>query len=763
MKTKIYSLFAILTLSVTAWSQGVGINTTGAAPDASAGLDVDFNNKGLLPPRMTTAQRDAISSPATGLMVYNITLSCLQVNDGTPATPQWNCISGFVAPVNSILIQIGNEADSPDVNPSVVTATEIASISGITGVVPANETAYQDYIDANPNLFSAPATEAQVQAMIDAVNANESLLANIGTDADNGNNALTAGTEAADYNALPNVSGAIPANEAAYLAYIADNAAAFDSPATEAQVQAMIDQVNANQTLLANIGTDADNGNNALTTGTVAADYNALPNVSGAIPANEAAYLAYIADNAAAFDSPATEAQVQAMIDAVNANQSLLANIGTDADNGNNALTAGTEAADYNALPNVSGAIPANEAAYLAYIAANAAAFDSPATEAQVQAMIDAVNNPPAPTNPAGAGSFSGKTCFDVALGNDNTNSCGPLSARIATQANFTQAATHTQSYTFTPSGTVSNVRFVYINTNGSPVTAISGNNTGNNISTAVVATVNFVTTNTPFAGLTNANPHTADLYVIYNDGATNNGTDRQLKLTVNIKDCACCVAKVSATVWKEFLCHNLGANTSLDPHDMAQANAWGLNGAYVQWGRRGPNTTGDSRVDWVTATNTSNFAAAPTGSTIGTANFASISGWSAAAAANNAWRTAGGAKTANDPCPTGWRVPTSTEWTGVNSNNSVSRSGAWTSSATYYNSALHYGPNASTKLLTLPAAGGRANTNGFLYDRGSYGAYWSSTENSANARLLDFTSSNVYPTGSYNRRYGFSLRCIAE
>ncbi len=223
------------------------------------------------------------------------------------------------------------------------------------------------------------------------------------------------------------------------------------------------------------------------------------------------------------------------------------------------------------------------------------------------------------------------------------------------------------------------------------------------------------------------------------------------------------CVVKINATDYKEFLCHNLGANTALDPHDMAQTNAWGLNGAYIQWGRRGPNTTGDSRVDWVTATNTSNFAAAPTGSTAGTANSGFISGWSATAAANNSWRTIGGAKTANDPCPAGWRVPTSAEWTGVNNNNTVSRSGAWTTSFTYYNSALHYGPNASTKLLTLPAAGYRSFTNGALVNRGSFGYYWSSTEISTNSYYLNFDSSDVNPANINNRTLTFSLRCIAE
>lgn len=48
----------------------VGINTTGSDPDASAILDVSSTDKGMLIPRMTASQRDLISSPADGLMVY---------------------------------------------------------------------------------------------------------------------------------------------------------------------------------------------------------------------------------------------------------------------------------------------------------------------------------------------------------------------------------------------------------------------------------------------------------------------------------------------------------------------------------------------------------------------------------------------------------------------------------------------------------------------------------------------------------------------
>lgn len=64
-------------------AQNVGINATGAAPDASAMLDVVSTTRGALIPRMTTAQRTAIAAPATGLFVYDTTLSAFLYWDGT--------------------------------------------------------------------------------------------------------------------------------------------------------------------------------------------------------------------------------------------------------------------------------------------------------------------------------------------------------------------------------------------------------------------------------------------------------------------------------------------------------------------------------------------------------------------------------------------------------------------------------------------------------------------------------------------------------
>jgi hypothetical protein len=70
---------ALLVSSV--WAQqnvGIGTNT----PHPTALLELYSTSKGLLIPRMTQAERDAISSPATGLLIYQ--------TDNTPGFYYWN-------------------------------------------------------------------------------------------------------------------------------------------------------------------------------------------------------------------------------------------------------------------------------------------------------------------------------------------------------------------------------------------------------------------------------------------------------------------------------------------------------------------------------------------------------------------------------------------------------------------------------------------------------------------------------------------------
>lgn len=79
MKKIMYTV-AILTLGYVANAQ-VGIGTTTPAP--SSMLDITSTTQGLLKPRMTTAQRIAIATPAKGLEVFDITTNSPWHFDGT--------------------------------------------------------------------------------------------------------------------------------------------------------------------------------------------------------------------------------------------------------------------------------------------------------------------------------------------------------------------------------------------------------------------------------------------------------------------------------------------------------------------------------------------------------------------------------------------------------------------------------------------------------------------------------------------------------
>jgi len=84
----------VLALFATATFAQVKVGNNPTTINASAVLEVESTTKGFLPPRMTQVQRDAIASPAQGLVIYNTTVPCLQVNEGTPAAPVWKSISG---------------------------------------------------------------------------------------------------------------------------------------------------------------------------------------------------------------------------------------------------------------------------------------------------------------------------------------------------------------------------------------------------------------------------------------------------------------------------------------------------------------------------------------------------------------------------------------------------------------------------------------------------------------------------------------------
>ena len=108
----------------------------------------------------------------------------------------------------------------------------------------------------------------------------------------------------------------------------------------------------------------------------------------------------------------------------------------------------------------------------------------------------------------------------------------------------------------------------------------------------------------------------------------------------------------------------------------------------------------------------------------------------------NNLWQGVSGT---NNPCPTGFRIPTQTE---LNAERLT-----WSSN----NSA---GAFASTLKLTV--AGLRYRDDGSIGSVGTYGSYWASVITSTSSYYLYFNSSSA-DTGTYSRAYGLSVRCIKD
>lgn len=136
MKQFILTFTLLVSLFGSLYAQ-VAVNSTGAEPDASAMLDVSSTDKGILVPRLTTAQRNAIVSPADGLMVYDTEINSFWFYDGGES--EWVEVNSGVlniddlsdarTSVNSVYIGKGSGYTHP--SSMCNTAVGISSLWGI--------------------------------------------------------------------------------------------------------------------------------------------------------------------------------------------------------------------------------------------------------------------------------------------------------------------------------------------------------------------------------------------------------------------------------------------------------------------------------------------------------------------------------------------------------------------------------------------------------------------------------------------------------
>jgi uncharacterized protein YifE (UPF0438 family) len=105
--TNFIILIVFLVLHINAQSQeNVGIGTT--TPEVTALLDLVSTNKGLLVPRLTTVNRDAIGTPATGLMIYNTTNNRFEYYTGSTWVP---ILTNGIISLDNSRIFVGNASN----------------------------------------------------------------------------------------------------------------------------------------------------------------------------------------------------------------------------------------------------------------------------------------------------------------------------------------------------------------------------------------------------------------------------------------------------------------------------------------------------------------------------------------------------------------------------------------------------------------------------------------------------------------------------
>jgi hypothetical protein len=123
----------LILISIAMFAQ-VGINADNSAPDPSAMIDAKSTTKGLLPPRMTRTQRNAIVSTAQGLMIYNTTDNKPNYWNGTVWMNYDNTISEAIGVPRSGMFSTHTLSPSAVVFSISTSRTSTPTIRGLSGL-----------------------------------------------------------------------------------------------------------------------------------------------------------------------------------------------------------------------------------------------------------------------------------------------------------------------------------------------------------------------------------------------------------------------------------------------------------------------------------------------------------------------------------------------------------------------------------------------------------------------------------------------------
>jgi len=374
------------------------------------------------------------------------------------------------------------------------------------------------------------------------------------------------------------------------------------------------------------------------------------------------------------------------------------------------------------------------------------------------------------PADLSGAYRINGKACYDVWVTDwPSGNDCFPKSGRID---DF--AGGYSFTYNFVNAKTFTNLVFEFTDPDNL-IASHSQSGTG-----GAILTLTFdPSVKNKATGTTKVTAKKVTIIAKYKD---NTGADKQVTMELSIQDCSCgCTVAKQGGGFITFMCYNLGADPivqSMTPAQQAAHNTPANNyGDMYQWGRQ---TTGYEKRNSATVKGPMSGANLDpvTGQIIGVnadkfVYSNNVSPWD--------WRDTqistlwGPQKTINDPCPSGWRIPTQAEWASIFRGNTGTVSGTpntatantWTWNSTGTPGYLIKPSTSATPTLFLPVAGLRYFLDGVIMNTVTNGKYWSSTSNTISGIMygydINFVNNNVNPAETTIRTYGYSIRCVAE
>jgi len=189
-------------------------------------------------------------------------------------------------------------------------------------------------------------------------------------------------------------------------------------------------------------------------------------------------------------------------------------------------------------------------------------------------------------------------------------------------------------------------------------------------------------------------------------------------------------------TNWRQFMCHNLGADYSKNPFTPNVD----IHGDKYQWGYKIPIIKQEDDIYQIDP----------------------VPGWNTVEKTNT-WN-----RGIYDPCPDGYKVPTKSEWENVLKYNNLTRLGMWS------NTGLARIANAGVMVgerLMLPAAGKRFqdgatyDVNGAEYNKGTMAIYWSSdpSNNEKQAYTLEIRGTVNNKVKEIVKHDALPVRCIKK